>query len=158
MVVELFAHTVGVVKNGPFLPNYSGPIRVNKNSHKSVGASHQHKYILNYCFRFKRNENFMPHQAVALRALQVIIRCHILDAINGHTTACLSFLWVLRNAALENLSSPTSRLQVSHRYPHMRSWEHLHQFYSHFTFVLGHLSEDIQGFFSFSKTCFTWMI
>ena len=28
MVVELFAHTVGVVKNGPFLPNYSGPIRV----------------------------------------------------------------------------------------------------------------------------------
>ena len=28
MVAELFAHTVGVVKNGPFLPNYSGPIRV----------------------------------------------------------------------------------------------------------------------------------
>ena len=28
MVVELFAHTVGVVKNDPFLPNYSGPIRV----------------------------------------------------------------------------------------------------------------------------------
>ena len=28
MVVELFAHTVGVVKNCPFLPNYSGPIRV----------------------------------------------------------------------------------------------------------------------------------
>ena len=28
MVVELFAHTGGVVKNGPFLPNYSGPIRV----------------------------------------------------------------------------------------------------------------------------------
>ena len=30
MVVELFAHTVGVVKNGPFLPNYSGPIRVKR--------------------------------------------------------------------------------------------------------------------------------
>ena len=29
MVVELFAHTVGVVENGPFLPNFSGPIRVN---------------------------------------------------------------------------------------------------------------------------------
>ena len=28
MVVELFAHTVGVVENGPFLPNFSGPIRV----------------------------------------------------------------------------------------------------------------------------------
>ena len=28
MVAELFAHTLGVVKNGPFLPNYSGPIRV----------------------------------------------------------------------------------------------------------------------------------
>ena len=30
MVVELFAHTVGVVKNGPFSPNYSGPIKVNQ--------------------------------------------------------------------------------------------------------------------------------